>query len=153
MFLIPIVVKSFAITFYKSKQTCLKISDRIKNIFHSFILQMIIFICIMIYYVLKKYKNDAHIIKKFKSEFIIDKWFQFRKKVTKILIFGKWFNFQMTFNMCMKKKNCRIYETCRKDKARIAKVYFEIDQLKEKEVEKQRWGVYILFFIKTRLTI
>ena len=60
------------ITFYKSKQTCFKISDRIKNIFNSFTSQMIILIYIIIYYILKKYKHDAHIIKKFENEFIID---------------------------------------------------------------------------------
>ena len=72
MFLISVIVKSFATTFYKSKQIYLKISDRIKDMFNSFISQMIIFVCIRIYHVLKKYKNDAHIIKKFESKFIID---------------------------------------------------------------------------------
>ena len=72
MFLTSVIVKLFAITFYKNKQTCLETSDRIKNMFNSLILQMIILVCIMIYHVLKKYKNNAHIIKKFESEFIID---------------------------------------------------------------------------------
>ena len=89
MFLILIIIKSFATTFYKNKQTYLKISNRIKNIFNSFISQIIILIWFMIYHVLKKYKNDAHIIKKFENKFIIDEWFQFRKKVTKLLIFEK----------------------------------------------------------------
>ena len=72
MFLISIIVKSFAMTFYKNKRIYLKISDRIKNMFNLSISQMIIFICIIIYHVLKKYKNDAYINKKFKNEFIID---------------------------------------------------------------------------------
>ena len=73
MFLISVIVKLFAMTFYKSKRTCLKISDRIKNMFNLLILQIIILVYIIIYHVLKKYKNNAHIIKKFENEFIIDK--------------------------------------------------------------------------------
>ena len=72
MFLISIIIKSFATIFYKSKRTYLKILNRIKNIFNSSISQMIILVCIMIYHVLKKYKNNMHIIKKFKNEFIIN---------------------------------------------------------------------------------
>ena len=72
MLLISIIIKLFAMTFYKSKKTCLKTSDRIKNMFNFLISQIIILICIMIYHVLKKYKNDVHIIKKFENKFIID---------------------------------------------------------------------------------
>ena len=72
MFLTSIIVKSFATTFYKNKRTCLKTSDRMKNMFNSLISQMIILVCIIIYHALKKYKNDAHIIEKFENEFIID---------------------------------------------------------------------------------
>ena len=60
--------------------------------FNSLISQMIILVYIIIYHVLKKYKNDAYIIKPFKNEFIIDEWFQYRKKIMKLLIFEKWFN-------------------------------------------------------------
>ena len=73
MFLISIIVKSFVTTFYKSKRICLKISKQIKNMFNSLISQMIILICIMIHHVLKKYKKDAHMIKKFENDFIINK--------------------------------------------------------------------------------
>ena len=141
MFSILIIVKSFATTFYKNKRTCLKTSDRIKNMFNSLISQMIILVCAIIYHVLKKYKNDAHIIKKFENEFIIDEWFQSRKKITMLLIFEKWFNFQTTSDTFVKEKNCCIYETCWKDKAKIVKVYSEVDWSKEKEVEERRWRI------------
>ena len=72
MFLTSIIVKSFMTTFYKSKRICLKISKRIKDMFNSFILQIIIFVCIMIHHVLKKYKEDAHMIKKFENNFVIN---------------------------------------------------------------------------------
>ena len=75
---------------------------------------MIILVCTMVYHVLKKYKNNAHIIKKFENEFIIDKWFQFRKKITMLLIFEKWFNFQTTFETFVKEKNRCVYETYQK---------------------------------------
>ena len=146
MFLISIIIKSFATTFYKSKQIYLKISNRIKIMFNFLTLQMIILVCIIIYHVLKKYKNDAHIIKKFKNEFIIDEWFQSRKKVTILLIFEKWFNSQTRSDTFVKKKNCRVYKMCRKDKTRTAKVYFEIDRSKEEKVEKRRWRVYTFFY-------
>ena len=42
------------------------------------------------------------------------------------------------FNTFVKEKNRRIYETCRKDKVRTAKVRFEIDRSKEEEVKEQR---------------
>ena len=96
---------------------------------------MIILVCIIIYHVLKKYKNDAHIIKKFKNKFIIDEWFQFRKKVTILLIFEKWFNFQTTSDTFIKEKNRRVYKTCRKDKTRTAKIHSEIDRSKEKKLK------------------
>ena len=72
MFLILFIIKLFVTTFYKNKSICLKTSDRIKSIFNSLILQIMILICIMIDHALKKYKNDAHIIKKFENEFIIN---------------------------------------------------------------------------------
>ena len=78
--LILIIVKLFATIFYKNTQTCLKILDRIKSMFNSLISQIIIFVCIIIYHVLKKYKNDAYIIKKFENKFIMNEWFQFQKK-------------------------------------------------------------------------
>ena len=72
IFLISVIVKLFMTIFCKSKRIYSKISDRIKNMFNSFILQTIIFINIIIYHVLKKYKNGAYIIKKFENEFIIN---------------------------------------------------------------------------------
>ena len=87
MFLILVIVKSFMTTFYKNKRTCLKISKQIKNMFNSFISQMIILVCIIIHHVLKKYKENAHMIKKFENNFVINKWFKFRQKVTNLLIF------------------------------------------------------------------
>ena len=150
MFLTSIIIKSFTTIFYKNKQTYLKISDWIKNMFNSFILQMIIFIYTMIYHILKEYKNDAQIIKKFKNKFIIDEWFQSRKKVTILLIFEKWFNFQTTFDTFMREKNRYIYKTCQKDKARTAKVHFEIDRSKKKEL-KNNDDEFIHFFYKDSL--
>ena len=73
MFLTSIIVKSFIMTFYKNRQICLKISKQIKNMFNSLISQIIIFVYIMIHYVLKKYKENAHIIKKFEINFVINK--------------------------------------------------------------------------------
>ena len=73
MFLTSIIVKFFVTTFYKNKRMYLKILKRIKNMFNFFISQIIIFVCIMIHHVLKKYKKDAHMIKKFENNFIINK--------------------------------------------------------------------------------
>ena len=145
MFLISIIIKSFVTTFYKNRRTCLKTSDRIKNMFNSFISQMIIFVCIMIYHVLKKYKNDTHIIKKFENKSIIDKWFQFRKKIIILLLFEKWFNSQTTSDTFVKEKNRRVYKTCWKNKTRTVKVYSEANRSKKEEVEKRRWWIYTLF--------
>ena len=145
MFLISVIIKSFAIIFYRNKQTCLKISDRIKNICNSLISQMIIFVYIIIYHVLKKYKNNAYIIKKFESKFIINEWFQFWKKVIILLIFKKLFNSQTTSDTFVKEKNYRVYERCRKNKVRPVKIHSKVDRSKEEEVDKQWWRVYTLF--------
>ena len=145
-FLISVIVKSFVTIFYKNKQTYFKISNRIKSIFNFLILQMIILICIVIHHVLKEYKNNVHIIKKFKNEFIINEWFESRAKITKLLIFEKWFNFQTMFDMFVKEKNRRVYETCRKDKTKIAKIHSEIDWSNEEEIKKRRWRIYTFLF-------
>ena len=94
----------------------------------------------------KRIQKDAHIIKKFENKFIIDEWFQFRKKATLLLIFEKWFNSQTTFNTFVKEKNRYVYKTCRKNKARTAKIYFEIDRSKKKEVEERLWRIYTFFY-------
>ena len=76
MFLISIVVKSFAATFYKSKQTYLKISDRIKNMFNSFILQMIILVC----HVLKNIKMIRTLLKSLRTSSLSMNDFTFERK-------------------------------------------------------------------------
>ena len=153
MLLISIIIKAFAITFYKNRQTCLETSDRIKDIFNLLISQMIILVCTMIYHALKECKNNAHIIKKFENEFIIDEWFQFWKKITILLIFEKWFNSQTTSDTFVRKKNRRVYKTCWKNKARTAKIYFEIDQSKKKRSWRTTMTSLYTFFTKIRLTI
>ena len=152
MFLTSIIVKSFATIFYKSKQIYLKILYRIKDMLNSLISQMIILIYIMIYHVLKKYKNDAHIIKKSKNKFIINEWFRFPKKVTILLIFEKWFNIQTTSDTFVKEKNRCVYKMCRKDKTRTVKVYSEVDRSKIKKLKNDD-DKFIHFFIKICLTI
>ena len=138
MFLTSVIVKSFTIIFYKNKRTYLKTSDQTKSMFNFLTSQIIILVYIIIYRVLKKYKNNAHITKKFENEFIINEWFQFRKKITMLLLFEKWFNSQTTSDTFMKEKKRRVYKICRKNKAKTAKVHSEVDRSKEKEVERRR---------------
>ena len=108
---------------------------------------MIIFIYIMIYHVLKEYKNNVYIVKKFENKFIIDEWFQFWKKVTILLIFEKWFNFQTSSGTFVKKRIVMFIKRVEKTKWKLQKCILKLIDWKKKKL-KNNDDKFIHFFYK-----